>query len=290
MSRLRTWFYYSLLFVMPKNYLSYCIGKLVSLRWNPRFALYINRQFAKIFSINLDEAEKPLDHYANLQEFFIRRLKPGLRPINMHSDVMVSPCDGFLSISGQLNDGKLIQAKGKNYLARDLVKDPQLAAYTEHAHYATIYLSPRDYHRFHVPLTGEIIRTIYVPGSLWPVNRWAVDNVADLFTINERMISVIKCATTGKHLMHVAVGATVVGKIELDYVQMPTSIDRSAPFIDIAHNPVAVKKGDDLGKFMFGSTIVLVAQAGLLDHFIKDEPGMMKMGEALGRLMATAQT
>lgn len=254
----------------------------MSIRLPRRLAVAVNKLFAQGFKISLEETEKPIQEYPCLQDFFVRRLKPGLRPL-AEGKVMISPCDGFLSIAQEITNSTLIQAKGKNYSLTDLFQHEELVTTFCGGQYATIYLSPRDYHRFHAPVHGVLERTYYLPGNLWPVNRWAVENVERLFCQNERVISIIRCGNN-KLLAHIAVGATMVGKIDLAY----TSLDYSVPKIGrphcVEHEPIQVVVGQELGKFMFGSTIILVMEQGLLAEACIKNFGNVKMGEMLGRL------
>lgn len=273
---------YCLLYLMPKNLISVLMGKLVSVKLPKSCAIALNRWFANRFRLDLDEAQFPLEHYQTLQDLFIRRLKENLRQKSERDDVLVSPCDGTLSQNAIINEGTLIQAKGKYYGVRELVGD-MVAHQFLGGRYATIYLSPRDYHRFHVPVDGEIIKTIYLPGTLWPVNTWAVTHVTQLFCQNERVVTIIRERQTQLLLAHIAVGATMVGKIELDYGDF---IHKKTPFRSkkVFPHQIPVQKGDDLGKFMFGSTIIMLFEPGLVAHMVKDAPANVKMGEILGTL------
>jgi phosphatidylserine decarboxylase len=282
MNALKNSFFYIILFLLPKNLISCLMGKLVSIRFPARISARINQCFARHYNINLSEAGKPLAEYPCLQDFFIRQLKPGLRPISLEDNVVISPCDGMLSSAGRIERDLLIQAKGKLYSVHDLLDDPELAAHFYNGCYATLYLSPRDYHRFHVPMDGEIQKSIYLPGSLWPVNRWAVSNINNLFCQNERIISLIAHEASHLMLAHIAVGATMVGKIELDYGHM--SNRPRAATKNIENKAYKVRRGETLGKFMFGSTIILLFQQGLLNSFAKTAPSQVKMGEILGKL------
>lgn len=273
---------YVLLYLLPKNCVSALMGRLVSIRLPRALAVTVNKLFARAFRIPVEEAEKPIHEYPCLQDFFVRRLKSGLRPI-AEGDVMISPCDGFLSVAAEITNDSLIQAKGKNYSLTDLFQHEELARKFSGGQYATIYLSPKDYHRFHVPLHGVIERTYYIPGNLWPVNRWAVDNVENLFCQNERVISLIRHANN-KIMAHIAVGATMVGKIDLSYLKLDYTMPKNGQAYLIEHEPKPVVLGQELGKFMFGSTIILVMEQGLLVDAGTKNFGNVKMGELLGRL------
>jgi phosphatidylserine decarboxylase len=281
MTAIKNSLFYVLLFLLPKNLISCLMGHLVSIRLPGAISLRINRWFAQAFKIDLSEAEMHIEEYACLQDFFIRRLKPGLRPIPARNDVVISPCDGKLSKAGVLDDGQLIQSKGKLCTVLDLVEDTNLANRFHNGHYASLYLSPRDYHRFHAPMDGLIQETIFIPGSLWPVNGWAVENIKDLFCQNERIISLFAHPMSNLMLAHIAIGATMVGKIELDYCQF-TNKDYAQRKSLKHRESIGIAKGQELGKFMFGSTIVLLFEEGLLKGFAKEAPTCIKMGEVLG--------
>jgi phosphatidylserine decarboxylase len=276
---------YILLYLLPKNCLSRLIGALVSLRLPAFLTRFANRRFAGTFSIDLSEAAKPIEAYPTLQEFFIRELKAGLRPVDADAHALVSPCDGFLSVSDRVDGDRLMQIKGNHYRISDLLGDADLAARFFSGHHATLYLSPKDYHRFHAPVDGEIIRSYYIPGRLWPVNRWAVSHVDQLFCQNERVVSIIRENKTNRLLAHVAVGACVVGKIALTYAPFDQYEKYKGGMRAIDHKPMPIAKGQELGKFMFGSTIVLLMETGLMTSFAKEAPAHVKMGEILGNLL-----
>lgn len=274
---------YSVLFLLPKNLVSNLMGRLVSLKLPASLALYVNQIFARMTGITISEAEKPLNEYPTLQDFFIRRLKSGLRPIDPDKNAVVSPCDGFLCEAGPIIDGRLCAVKGKYYSLRDLVDSESLASRFLGGYFATIYLSPRDYHRFHAPVSGDVKETIYIPGALWPVNPWSVANVKDLFCINERIISLIAPEGHNKLIAHIAVGATMVGKIKLEYCDTESNVKSSKKIIPHPER-VGLNKGQELGMFMFGSTIVLLFEPGLINGLTINTPTTLRMGERLALL------
>lgn len=271
---------YLLLYLVPKNLVSALMGKLSSIRWPKPIMLFINKAFVRIYKIDLDEALLPIEQYETLQDLFIRRLKPGLRRLSTTSGVL-SPCDGTVSIADKIVSGQLIQAKGRLYSLENLLQDQEQRAAFKNGSYATIYLSPKDYHRFHMPVDGQIVKTTYIPGQLWPVNNWAVANVSELFCQNERVITLIK--TEKGLLAHIAVGATMVGKIDMDYCQIPDYKKSKGKVILDHGSSLSLRAGDDLGKFMFGSTIILLFSEGLVDSFAVKAPASIRLGELLGR-------
>lgn len=283
MKKTRKSFLYALLYIVPKNWLSCFVGYLVSI-YLPHFLnkIVINL-FIKLCKIDVNEADKSVDEYPSLQEFFIRRLKPSVRPIAKEKNIIISPCDGTLSIAHKIENNSLIQAKGKSYSIDKLVNNKELGTRFMSGYQATLYLSPRDYHRFHAPVDGEIIETVYIPGSLWPVNKWAVNNVENLFCENERVITLIKEEASGKLLAQIAIGATLVGKIHLNYCDFSHDKKNHLRISQkIHHGIVNIKKGQELGRFMFGSTIILLLEPGFTEGFTLPFKRSVKMGETLG--------
>jgi|SRR5579871_937362 len=276
---------YVLLYLLPKNALSLLMGRVASCRWPRPFARALVRAFARAFKIDVDEAELPIEQYACLQDFFARRLKEGARPLPALGGSIISPCDGTMSVTGPISDGHLFQAKGKTYSLFDLMGSDGFPDRFVGGFYATIYLSPRDYHRFHAPVDGQIIKTIHIPGSLWPVNRWAVQNIHNLFCQNERIITIIKERTSNLLLAHIAVGATNVGKIDLAYCDVSALLGhRSKSITVVPHCATPIDRGAPLGKFMFGSTIILLCEPGLIKSVTKKAPSFVKMGEVVAQV------
>jgi phosphatidylserine decarboxylase len=258
--------------LLPKNALSRLAGAATRWRAPPGLLRRAMRAFAARYRIDLS-ASPPLETYATFGEFFARPLLPGLRPIAPGEGVVVSPVDGVVSEVGLAERGRLIQAKGIDYTASALLGDEGLARRLEGGAWATIYLSPRDYHRIHFPLGGRVVGWRYVPGRLWPVNPASVRTVPGLFTVNERLVTVLEtplgaCAV-------VAVGATVVGRVRasFDPAVPVTNLRRARMAARTYQAPLQVEKGQELGAFEMGSTVILLF-----------EPGRVKLD---GRLAAT---
>lgn len=274
--------FYIFMYLLPKSYLSNLAGILVSFK-KPKF--FIKKSvllFAKIFKININEAQKPIDNYLNIQDFFIRKLKPDARNINFDSKIIVSPCDGFISECSIMNQETLIQAKSKKYTLTNLLKNSEAIKYFTNGYYCTIYLSPKDYHRFHMPTDGDIYKSIYYPGQLWPVNKWSVNNVEELFCQNERITTFIKLDNNMSYAL-VFVAATMVGGIELNYANIQNR--KNKLITEQNHNNIGLKKGDELGKFMFGSTIIMLLPKTNIEKFVKFKGENIKMGESLAILV-----
>lgn len=272
----------SALRLLPKNALSRAAGALT--RWQaPRSVrLAAMRAFARRYGIDLGECPE-LELYRTFGEFFARPLRPGLRPIAAGDEVAVSPVDGVVSQAGLATGGELVQAKGIGYRAAALLADAALARRLEGGAFATLYLSPRDYHRIHFPLGGKVLGWRYVPGKLWPVNPASVRTVPGLFAANERLVTVIEtplgcCAV-------VAVGATVVGRVHAYYD--PSVPHTNRPGGRLARRdyeaPIPVEKGQELGAFEMGSTVVLLFEPGRVRLDDRLSEGVrVRVGERIG--------
>lgn len=271
MKRILFWF----LYILPKNYVSFLVGKLVSLEHPQFLADWIKKKCARAFKIDMNEAEFEIDHYKSLGMLFTRKLKPGIRP---HGGDVVHPADSRISQAGRIDKDILIQAKGKFFRLEKLLKS-EYANRFQDGYFATYYLCPTDYHRVHSPVTGEIVETQYIPGKLWPVNDLSVETIAELFAVNERTVSIIK--TARGYCALVMVGATNVGKISLSYESgIVTNQFTKAKKIQ-HHPPVPIRAGDEFGIFHMGSTVVMVYEKTFFDEaeFKKLIKGPVKCGQ-----------
>jgi phosphatidylserine decarboxylase len=273
---------YVLLWLLPKNLASAVMGRLVSIKFPKQLQELLNEGFCRLFGVNKSESAMPVASYPSIQALFIRRLATGARPIASEENVIISPGDGVISVGGPIGETKMLQAKGRDYSVADLVLDREMAAHFKGGDFFTLYLSPKDYHRFHMPITGRIEETLYVPGALWPVNTWAVNNIGNLFCVNERIITLVACPETAKKMAVVAVGACMVGKIELAYLEnYKTCLSGPSKTIHGPSEHILLKKGDELGRFMFGSTIILLFEPGFIKMPLVEPPRTIKMGEGL---------
>ena len=210
-----------LLRLLPRNLLSRGAGRLASLRLPRPLVRAEIALFARAVGADLGEVRDPVDSFASLQDFFVRALREGARPVAPEPDAVVAPCDGAWGESGVVADGRLLQVKGRPYALADLVDSKADSAELEGGCFATFYLAPRDYHRFHAPCDARVESTRYVPGTLWPVNRIGLDGVEGLFAQNERLAVRMRARPGDALLCVVAVGATLVlvaerGALELD--------------------------------------------------------------------------
>lgn len=270
----------ALMGLVPKNALSRLAGTLT--RWAaPRALLdWAIRAFSGRYGIDLTECEPPAS-FRTFGAFFARPLKPGRRPIAPGEELLVSPVDAVVSETGLAEAGRLVQAKGIDYTVGALLGDPGLAARFEGGAWATLYLSPRDYHRIHFPIGGRVTGWRYVPGRLWPVNAASVRVVPSLFAGNERLV--VHLDTPLGACAVVSVGATVVGRVRatFDATVPPTNLPGAVMQHGRYAEPIPVGKGEELGAFEMGSTVILLFERGRVA--LRLAPGQrVRVGEPIG--------
>lgn len=269
-------------YVLPKKALTQLAGSLASLRGGAATTRFI-RWFVGRYGVNMSEAANPdIASYPTFNEFFSRPLKPGARPL-ANAD-LISPVDGAISQFGPIRKDQIFQAKGHDYSTTTLVGgDAQLAARFDDGHFATLYLSPKDYHRIHMPCDGKLTRMIYVPGDLFSVNPATARGVPGLFARNERVVCVFETAR-GPFVLTL-VGATIVGSMATVWhgvVNPPRSRQvREWRYDDQA---IRFKQGDEMGRFVLGSTVVMLFPKGPLSFNPSWEPAKpIRMGELMAQ-------
>lgn len=269
--------------LLPRSALSRLAGDAARASAPARAHQLAMRAFAAAFGVAVDEAELPVDEYATFEEFFTRRLRPGLRPVAEGEQVVVSPVDALVAKVGAAEGGCLVQAKGLDYTVAALLNDPADGRAFEGGPYVTLYLAPRDYHRIHAPLSGSVEGYSYVPGELWPVNRLGVRHVPGLFCTNERLVSFL--ATRAGRVAVVKVGAMCVGRVRASYDDVVTHSGRGASRRRY-DRPVPIKKGEELGVFELGSTVILLFEPGRVafDPSLR-EGGRVRMGERIAQVV-----
>jgi len=275
--------------LIPKNALSRLAGRFVSVRWPAPLQRLQIRAFAWVFGVDLDEVKDPIESFTCLQDFFVRELIAGARPLPDDPGVFVSPCDGAWGESGRIESGMLLQVKGRPYSLASLLGDEDQARGYEGGWFATIYLSPRDYHRFHMPCGARVRRLRYLPGNLWPVNRAGVEGVDALFAQNERICAFFELAgdSLPEGLCIVAVGATMVGKVKVDFDSLTTNVaGATMQERGYADREIALTRGQQWGRFEFGSTLVLAAGPRAIDLEPQPPGTPVRVGEAIGRCRA----
>ena len=263
--------------LLPKKPLSRVIRRLASVR--SRMAA---RRFAARYGLAMDEAEYPLEAYGSVLDLFTRRLKPGLRPIDPDPAVLVSPVDGTFLVGGPVATGELIQAKGRHYRLDALLASQEASSVFAEGWYATMYLAPRDYHRIHAPASGRVMGYTYVPGALFPVNAAAVAHVDALFATNERLITHLETERFGR-VDIVKVGATNVGHITVSYdASVATNVGQTQVKRRSYETEIVLEKGDELGVFEMGSTVIVVVQAPMDPEALRPEDPV-RVGQKLAR-------
>jgi phosphatidylserine decarboxylase len=251
------------------------------------------RAFARAVGANLDEVELELTGYPSLGDFFARKLRDGARVIDPAPDAIISPCDGVIAARGVATEGALLQAKGRSYRLAELIADGELAARLTGGAYVTIYLSPRDYHRVHTPVDARVLGYDYLPGSLWSVNPRVAARRDGVIARNERVVFRLQAGVLGRVAL-VMVGAGGVGNIRLAPALSGHGGADGPPVIDsagwrAAREPrrvelaeVGVARGDELGAFRLGSTVVAVFEPGKIE--LAGEVGdAVRFGQRLGR-------
>jgi phosphatidylserine decarboxylase len=270
--------------LLPRGLLSRAAGRFAALRWPGPLQRCQILGFARCFGIDLGELRDPLASFDSLQAFFTRALRDGARPLDPDPAALLSPCDGSWGTSGEIRGGLLLQLKGRSYsLAQLLASDSDARSY-EGGQYATLYLSPRDYHRFHSPCDVRIERALHVPGTLWPVNRAGLEVVPGLFARNERICAHARCSSGP--LCLVAVGATLVGKVRLAFdPELATQVRRRSAFERrYAGAAPALARGAEWGRFEFGSTLVLLLARGTAALEPASPGTPVRLGTRIGRL------
>lgn len=259
--------------LLPQHGLSRVAGALAASEL-PWLRGPLIRAFARAYGVDMAQAERPdLASYRSFNDFFSRALTPGARPIGTG---VVSPADGVVSQTGTIEGGELIQAKGIRYAFQalaDVCADPAF----EGGPFATIYLSPSDYHRVHLPLAGRLVRTVAIPGKLFSVNAATEAGVEGLFAVNERLV--MEFETAAGRMLVVMVGAMIVASIETVW-DGPASPYRTR---QVTEHDLEFEAGAEVGRFLLGSSVVLAFERGRVALDAALAAGtVLRMGEAIG--------
>ena len=269
-------------YLLPKRGLTAFAGRVAS-RERGATTTRLVRWFVRKYGVDMSEAANPdLASYASFNDFFTRALKPGARPIA--SADLVCPVDGTISQFGAIEKDQILQAKGHRYSTTALVGgDHALAERFQDGSFATLYLSPKDYHRIHMPCDGVLTRMIDVPGAFFSVNPTTARGVPGLFARNERVVCVFESKTVGTFVL-VLVGATIVGSMATVWhgVVNPPRVRRVREW-HYGDGEIALKQGEEMGRFMLGSTVVLLfSKSAGLDFNPAWQPGRaIRLGEAM---------
>ncbi len=244
--------------LLPKNLISFVVGAIFRFKWPGPLEGIVVKAFANIFKIDMSEAEHPIEHYKTIEDLFTRKLKEGARPIA--EGRIVSPADGCLSRSLPITSGMALQVKGIEYSVDEMVTGSSKESGIDWDWFQTVYLAPHNYHRVHSPFDGRLVSIKHIPGQLWPVNVPFVLRIFKLFCRNERLV--FECEVSGGRAWLVMVGALNVGRMVTpfwpDYVtnNFEQQFDADVAFKKF-DEPIQLRKGDEMGTFMLGSTVVI---------------------------------
>lgn len=274
-------------YALPHHALSALMSKLTHCQNQTWKNLFI-KSIIRLYGVNMNEARiQSLDHYASFNAFFTRELTDGARSIAAAADALACPADGAVSQAGAISDGRIFQAKGHEYTALELLGgDVERAQAFANGSFTTIYLSPKDYHRLHMPLTGTLKEMVHIPGRLFSVNNTTVGAVPNLFARNERVACIFE--TEAGPMALILVGAIFVSSVETVWhgVVTPPSISEPRTWRYEDDAPV-LEKGMEMGRFNMGSTIIVL--------FGKDKTAWnadlaagkaVRLGESIGRTLA----
>ena len=263
--------------VVPQHRLSRVVGKIAASE-NPVVKTAVISAFKAKYGIDMSIAEQTNAlKFKSFNDFFTRGLRTGVRAVDADQGSIVSPADGAISQLGKIENGDVFQAKGQKFTVENLIADPQLAQPFKNGEFATVYLSPRDYHRVHMPFAGTLTETLYVPGELFSVNQTTAENIPGLFARNERMVCLFD--TELGRMAVVLVGAMIVAGIET----VATGKVKPSGRIELNQQNLFLEKGAELGRFYLGSTAVILFEENKMqwDEKFKANSTVL-MGEALG--------
>jgi len=272
-------------YLLPKGALTNLAGRVAGAKGGAMTTRLI-RWFVGRYNVNMDEALDPdITHYSSFNDFFTRALRPDARPLSKAG--YVCPVDGRISQFGKIDKDQIFQAKGHQFSTTALVGgDAALAAQFEHGSFANLYLSPRDYHRIHMPCDGRLTRMIYVPGELFSVNPTTARGIPGLFARNERVVCVFDTAK-GPFVMTL-VGATIVGSMATVWhgVVNPPRTGQVRDW-SYANDNIVLKQGEELGRFLLGSTVVMLFPKDTVDFNTAWQPaGPVQLGQVMGNTPA----
>lgn len=270
-------------YILPHHAISWCMHKLARIRWQPLKNLII-KTYSSLHAVRMEEAVIE-DKYAyeHLNAFFTRALKPECRPFDDKTDSWLCPVDGSVSQAQNIQQGRIFQAKGHDYSLLELLGgDEALAAPFENGQFATLYLSPRDYHRIHMPVTGKLQHMTYIPGRLFSVASHTVNVIPRLFARNERCACFFE--TEYGPMAMVLVGAINVSAIETVWHDgQITTTGNTIRHIDYTQDEVTLKRGEEMGRFNLGSTVIVLGTDQLKWDALIQPGAEIKLGQCLGQ-------
>ncbi len=271
-------------YILPQHFLSRIVYKLMRCEntWVKNTLISL---ISRVTGINREEALSPdRADYVSFNAWFTRALKPGARVFDTDQQAFLSPCDGRISETGSLDKNRILQAKGKDYTLQDLLADDPVCSQLVDGYFSTIYLSPRDYHRIHMPVTGRLQRMIHVPGRLFSVAPYTARQVPRLFARNERVIAIFD--TDVGPMVMVLVGAMLVSSTETVWAgEVTPNKNKDVSVVEYPDGETTLSRGEEMGRFNMGSTVILLAPPGALKSLAGLGAGdVVKVGERLGTI------
>ena len=267
---------------LPRKRLSRAMGRVAELV-GPHVAVErAIATFVRAYGVDLSEARVPPGGFSSFDAFFTRRLQEGARPLDPDPAAVLSPADGRLEDLGAVREGGEILVKGKPYAVAELLGDEALVGRFEGGSYFIVYLSPRDYHRVHAPVSGVVEQVGYVAGTLFPVNAIGTEHIPGLFARNERIVTLQRSARHGQ-VATVMVGAIGVGRIELSFDSVRTNVGDVPGPRHLGERGPVLARGDELGAFHLGSTAIVFLPSGYDLHFEVPPGAPVRVGQAIAR-------
>ena len=263
-------------YLLPQHFLSKLMFRFARIE-NSWVKNNFTRWFIKHYQVNLLEAEiENIEDFISFNDFFTRALKPSLRPIS--ESKIISPVDGVVSQAGKINDSQIVQAKGRYYSVSSLIADMP-SKEIQNGSFATIYLSPKDYHRIHMPCDGTLISMKYIPGDLFSVNQNTVSSIDGVFARNERLVCLFE--TNFGAMLFVLVGAIFVGSMQTSWTGLITPpYSKAVKNYDYKNHQIKLSKGDELGRFNMGSTVIMLLPKNSIElNLIEGQE--LKMGQGI---------
>jgi phosphatidylserine decarboxylase len=282
-------FFVLLQYILPHHLISRVSGKFMNIKWSPMKDRIIP-WFIKRYKVDMSEAKiQDITQFKTFNDFFTRELKPGARPIAAGSTI-ISPADGCISQMGDIKGNQIFQAKGQDYSLSSLLGgEKESAQRFENGSFATIYLSPKDYHRVHMPITGRLKEMIYVPGRIFSVNPLTADHVPGLFARNERVICLFE--TELGTVAVILVGAMIVASIHtVWHGQVTPGIRKTIQTWRYDDKKIELSKGEELGYFCLGSTVIMLFPASKIDWSANLESNKaIRLGEKIAEIRKKQQ-
>lgn len=275
--------------LLPQHLLSRLLGCFAHARCSV-FKNWAIKRFIRYFNVDLSESLiTDIREFPTFNDFFIRHLKPGVRPLPDDSTAIVCPADGIISEMGHIHASRLLQAKGRHYELGELCGDPELAKYFADGEFLTVYLAPKDYHRVHIPVDGILEKMIHIPGQLFSVNAISVKSIPNLFARNERVVCLFQ--TPAGKMAVIFVGALLIGSVVTTWhgKVMPAHND---PLVkSYTDSAITFKSGEEIGYFQWGSTVIVLFERNRAHWQSNLNSGTsVKMGQAVGSILGSADS